>query len=90
MPSENKFEKYVEFRGEQVRIPSNFPVHLFEQAPEELEEYLNKTLGASGARMSDTQFTYEQLGAIIAKHSPKYPSINSNMEHGMHCQFATF
>lgn len=71
---------YLEFRGEQVKIPMGFPVALLTQSPEEFELYCAQILQPKNARGEGFNLSYHMLGDLISKHKQKYPIIESNME----------
>lgn len=75
----NKTE-IIDFRGEKITIPGNFPTAFLNQTPEEFGAYYEQLLLKANARTQGTTLTYDQIGAVIAKHSTKFPNLNSNME----------
>ncbi|SKB55900.1 DUF6973 domain-containing protein [Dyadobacter psychrophilus] len=69
----------IQFKGERVVIPGNFPKELFHQTQEEFDVYYESISGKGNARTSGevVLITYEELLPILVKHNAKYPLITS-------------
>lgn len=71
---------YLEFRGEQVRVPVSFPTAILTQSQGEFEVYCKQILQPKNARVEGFNLSYQMLSNLILKHKLKYPIIDSNME----------
>jgi len=72
----------IEFRGETVAIPSNFPKELFGQSQKDFDIYYNKISGRSRSKATEdySTITYENLLVILQKHCKSMPTITSDNE----------
>lgn len=69
--------EYIEYKGQQVVIPSGYPKELFNQSPKEFSEYIQRLLQENRSRNAEERFTipYEDLKIILQKWVDLYPRI---------------
>jgi hypothetical protein len=69
----------IDFRGEKVVIPANFPKELLDHSQASFDRYYETVSGSSNSRSfsEGINITYEELLPILIKHNAKFPTITS-------------
>lgn len=67
----------IEFKGEKVLIPANFPRTFFNQSQEDFKVYYAQLSGEKNARVAknETTLTHEELYSILQPEVSKYPRL---------------
>lgn len=79
LPSASVKSETIDFKGEQVVIPADFPKELFGQTQEEFDLYYETVFEDRSKRVAGeaTLLTYEELLPILVRNNAKYPFITS-------------